>query len=362
MRRMRRIAIVGAGPAGATAALALARRGRDEVILLDRDRWPRMKTCGSALSPRCLTLTKQLGIDKQLQPKAYGIRGLHFTGPAGRKATLAGNEGAWVVARSEFDAEIAFTAEREGAKFVQEFKAQKLLRDASGRVRGVSDGKQDVEADLVLVADGAHSRFSPDPRPKRQIATIMGWYEGIPFTEGLMEMWFDRRVAPWYGWLFPETKTRVNIGICYDPDDAANPREIFSEIVARHVGEPRMRRAEQVIKFRGAPIVYADSVGPVAQPGALWIGESARLTNAATGEGIGYAMQSALIATDAIARFPDEVLGAQYEKALRWAFTPRLKIALAFMRFVGSPAFAALTSMLSVRPVEKAITYALEYV
>ena len=51
MRRMQRIAIVGAGPAGSTAALALARAGKSEVILLDRDQFPRMKTCGSALSP-----------------------------------------------------------------------------------------------------------------------------------------------------------------------------------------------------------------------------------------------------------------------------------------------------------------------
>lgn len=362
MPMARRIAVIGAGPAGATAALALAKDRRNEVVLLDRDPFPRMKTCGSALSPRCLTLTRKLGVDQALAPRAYGIRGLHFTGPGGRRATLAGNEGAWVVARSEFDAELAFSAERSGARFVQGFKASRLLRDGSGRVRGVSDGKQEVEADLTLVADGAHSRFSLDERPRKQIATIMAWYHGVPFTEGLMEMWFDRRVAPWYGWLFPETRERVNIGICYDPDDPANPRDIFSEVVERHVGRERLRHAEQVIKFRGAPIAYTESVGKVAEPGALWIGESARLTNAATGEGIGYAMQSALIAAEAIGRFPDEVLGAQYTQALRWAFSARLRIALGFMKFVGSPMFATLTSLLAVKPVEKAITYALEYV
>ena len=362
MATARRIAIIGAGPAGATAALALARSKRDEVVLLDRDPFPRMKTCGSALSPRCLTLTRKLGLDARLQPLAYGIKGLHFTGPAGRRSTLVGNEGAWVVARSVFDAELAFAAEREGARFVQGFKATSLLRDGAGRVRGVSDGKQEIEADLTLVADGAHSRFSIDERPKRRIATIMTWYEGVPFTPGLMEMWFDKRVAPWYGWLFPETDKRVNIGICYDPEDATNPRDIFSEVVERHVGRDRMRNADQVMKFRGAPIVYAESVGPVSQPGALWIGESARLTNAATGEGIGHAMHSALIAADVIGRCDDAALGAEYSRALSWSFAARLKIALGFMRFAGSPMFSTLTSLLAARPVEKAITYALEYV
>lgn len=358
----RRIAIVGAGPAGATAALCLARQGRHEVILLDRDAFPRVKTCGSALSPRCLRLIHELGLNETLRPLAYGIRGVHFTGPAGRTATLTGKEGAWIIPRSRFDAELVRAAERAGVRFVPGFRATRLLRDASGRVKGISDGTREFEADLTLVADGAHSRFSVDDRPRRQIATIMAWYEGIPYTEGHMEMWFDRRVAPWYGWLFPENETEVNIGICYDPDDAADPREIFHEIAQRHIGDKRMKNATMTRKFRGAPIVYTGTVGPAAAPGALWIGESARLTNAVTGEGIGYAMQSAMIAAEAIARFPDPALAAQYERALRRAFRTRLKIALGVMRFVGSPAFAALSSMLAHRPVEKALTYALEHV
>jgi menaquinone-9 beta-reductase len=272
---MPRIAIVGAGPAGSTAALALALSGRHDVVLLDREAWPRMKTCGSALSPRCLTLIEKLGVAERLQPRAYGIRGLRFTGPAGRTAVLAGNEGAWVIARAEFDAELAFFAERHGAKFIQEFKASKLLRDSAGRVRGVTDGKRDIECDLVLVADGAHSRFSPDPRPKRRIATIMSWYEGIPFTEGHLEMWFDKRVTPWYGWLFPETAKRVNIGICYDPADSANPREIFNEIVARHVGAPdAQRRAGDQISWRPNRLHRARGAGTRARRPVDWRGRA----------------------------------------------------------------------------------------
>ncbi len=134
------------------------------------------------------------------------------------------------------------------------------------------------------------------------------------------------------------------------------------DFVDRHIGAERMKNATQVIRFRGAPIVYTDSVGPVAQPGALWIGEAARLTHALTGEGIGFAMQSAMVAADCINKFPDEVLGAQYTQALKWAFTPHLKFATALTRFAVTPAFATLTGMLSLKPVEKAITYALAYV
>ncbi|MSP60846.1 MAG: NAD(P)/FAD-dependent oxidoreductase [Myxococcales bacterium] len=364
-----RIAIVGAGPGGSTAALSLARQKRHEVVLIDRDVFPRVKTCGSALSPRCITLSQELGLSSVMEKQAYWIRGLRFTGPSGREATLSGKEGAWIIPRARFDAEIAFTAERTGARFEQGFKAIKALKDPSGRVRGISDGKREIEADLTIFADGAHSRFSEDKRPKRQIATIMGWWEGIPHLAGHMEMWFSKRVSPWYGWLFPENATRVNIGICYDPADAADPKTILQEIIDRHVGPERMKGAEMVacecsttIKYRGAPIVYTEEVGPVAAPGALWIGEAARLTNAATGEGIYHAMKSGAIAADVIAQNLNGTLGQVYEQAIRRHFTFRLRMALGFLKFAGSPAFSAVTSLLAYRPVEKTLQWALAHV
>lgn len=364
-----RIAIVGAGPAGSTAALQLARQGRHEVILLDRDNFPRTKTCGSGLSPGCLTVLGELGLTDVMHRRAYPIRGARFAGPSGREATLSGSrEGTWIVSRAWFDAELAWAAERAGARFEQGFKAIQPLRDPSGRYRGISDGKREIEADLVLFADGAHSRFSEDKREKRQIATIMGWWRGVEFLPNHVEMWFAPRVAPWYGWLFPEGEDRVNIGICYDPEDRADPKQILAEVIERHVGR-RMRGAEQVacecstvVKYRGAPIVYTDDVGPVAAPGALWIGESARLTNAATGEGIFHAMKSAQIAAEAIGRNLNGSLGATYERQLRRQFGTRLRLALAFLRFVPTPAFNYLTQVAAFPPVGKALNWAVNQV
>ena len=65
-------------------------------------------------------------------------------------------------------------------------------------------------------------------------------------------MWFDARVRPWYGWRRFETETRVNIGICYHPDDTEDPKKIFAEVVERNVGK-RWAGATQVGKFRRRP-------------------------------------------------------------------------------------------------------------
>jgi geranylgeranyl reductase family protein len=356
-----KIAIVGAGPGGSTCALQLARQGRHEVTLLDRDEFPRPKTCGSGLGPRCLEVLGELGLSDKFAPLAQEISGLRFVGPGGDEAMLSSNKvEAWIIPRSQFDSEIAFAAERAGTRFVQGFHAKRLLRDPSGRIVGISDGKTDIETDLLILADGAHSRFSIDRRPRRQIAAIMAWYEGVPYKSGILEMYFDKRVKPWYGWLFPETETRVNVGICYDPDEPNDPKRLLDEVIATHVGA-RLRNAQQVGKYKGHPIVYAEGVGPITSPGAIWIGESARLTNAATGEGISYAMRSACVAADSISRHSraDSALLKDYQAKTTRQFGLPLKTAVGFMNFVNTPAFGMASSLITSRAVQGTMRYLL---
>jgi flavin-dependent dehydrogenase len=190
----------------------------------------------------------------------------------------------------------------------------------------------------------------------------MGWWEDVPYTSGCLEMFFDLRVRPWYGWLFPETPTRVNIGICYHPDDPDDPKQILAEVIERNLGS-RMRNASQVGKFRGAPIVYSRSVGPVTSPGALWVGESARLTNAATGEGISYAMRAAKVATEAIGRHqqPTTDLYADYTQATTRAFALPLNTAVGFMNLVNTPVFGWMSSLITNRAVQAPMRWLLAH-
>jgi flavin-dependent dehydrogenase len=173
-------------------------------------------------------------------------------------------------------------------------------------VTGVRLDDREVRARCVLVADGAHSAFSIDSRPRRTLATIMGWWENVEYDPGALEMVFDREIAPLYGWMFPETPTRVNIGIVVDGRRAGaagtlgNLRNLFERFLQRHYGD-RLRGAQRVGKWTGHPISYSAWTRAAARPGALYVGESARLTNAATGEGIYQAMRCGIIAAHAAA-------------------------------------------------------------
>lgn len=311
--------VVGAGPGGATAALRLASAGVRDVLLLDGATFPRDKTCGSGLSPTALALGDELGIGDEIRSRATPVDSVKIVAPGGGSFVLASNAAAVVLLRREFDHLLVRTALAKGARLEGGVRVRELIRE-HGRVSGVrtADGRE-LRARYVLCADGAHSIFSTDPRPKRSISTLMGWWDDADFTPRQIEMVFAKSVAPLYGWLFPESDRRVNIGICIDGQDAdgkktrRNVREVFRGFLEEHFAG-RLARATQIGNFKGHPIVYTTWVGHCTAPGALYLGEAARVTHNATGEGISQAMQSGIYAADAVAG----VLAGRVSEADAW--------------------------------------------
>jgi geranylgeranyl reductase family protein len=300
------VIIVGAGPAGATAALRLARAGVRDVLLLDAATFPRDKTCGSGLSPTSIALMQELGLGDELERRATPVMSVKIVTPGGRAMILASNAEAVVLLRKEFDGLLVDSAQKAGARLETGVRARNLLQE-QGRTVGVrmSDGREH-RGRFVLCADGAHSIFSTDSRPKRSISTLMGWWDGADFEQGQLEMIFDRNVAPLYGWLFPESRDRVNIGICMEGQDGhgnktrRNVRTVFQQFLTDHY-ERRLANARQIGPLKGHPIVYTTWIKNVSTKGALFVGEAARVTHNATGEGISQAMQSGMFAADTVA-------------------------------------------------------------
>jgi menaquinone-9 beta-reductase len=323
----KQVVIVGAGPGGAAAAVRLAQRGVRNVLLLDKDEFPREKTCGSALSPNGVKLIEELGIGDEVRERGYVIRSLWLVTPGHKRFKLTTDTAAIILLRKYFDNLLVEQAKRLGVEFRGNTKVLELVKER-GRVVGVKtkDGER-IDAELVIGADGAHSIFSEDPRPKRTISTLMGWWENFPIEPHTIDMVFDRNLMPLYGWMFPETPERVNIGICMEGEDdvhgrehagrkktTRNVREVFDQFLRDHYAD-KLKGARQIGKLKGHPISYTTWIRDLTRPGFAYLGEGGRMTHNATGEGIYQAMQSGCYAAEAAADIVQGVAGE--EKAWR---------------------------------------------
>lgn len=293
--RRPKILVVGAGPSGGACALALARTGRFEVQVLDRSQYPRVKVCGSGLSPHALTMLDRLGIRDRFAAKHGIIDALFVRGPAGGELRLHTGIEAWVVPRVELDHGLIRAAVELGAGFNEGTKVFALLRGADGEVCGVKTETGELEADLVVCADGSPSRFAADTGPKKTIRTLMGWWRGTSWNGRCAHMIWDRRLAGYYAWMFPEPDGLVNIGLTIPEHapDAGRLKALFQELLDEHWAEGLIG-AEQVGKWMGHPAVISISVGKLAERRAVWAGEAARMVSPGTVEGIGFALESGL--------------------------------------------------------------------
>lgn len=336
------VAILGAGPAGTAAAVHLGTLGVQRVVLVDRHDFPRDKTCGSGLSPKGIGVLKELGVWSEIEPHAYPITGIRLVTPGGHESWQSAGDVAQaaICYRRTLDHILLKRALARGVTFLPHFDATETLEE-NGRVVGIRarDGRE-VHARYTLIAGGSHCRVGlPEKRPRRIIQAIMGWWEGVPFRPHHVEMIFDRMNEPYYGWLFPESETRVNIGITYEDrgDTKKNARQLFAQFLDKYFSD-RLKGATRIGGFRGHPIVWSYDIEKLTAPGRIVIGEAGLMTHPATAEGIYQGMRSGMLGAEAVADilvgdWSEERAMREYERRCRRAFR---------LSFLGGGAFRRL--------------------
>lgn len=307
-------------------AAHLGQLGVPGVLLVDKHDFPRDKTCGSGISPKGIQVLRELGVWDEVAKHAYPITGIRIVTPQGHESYQSAGDVAEAVVchRRVLDHLILKRALANGIEFRPNFVADRVLEEG-GRVVGVvaKDGSE-VRARYTVVAGGTHCKLVPQ-RPRKTIQAIMGWWDNVPFRPNHVEMIFDKSLVPYYGWLFPESDTRVNIGITYeDATVKRNARELFGSFLERHYAG-RLRAATPIGGFKGHPVAYSYKIDSLTAPGRITIGESGLLTNPATAEGIYQGMKSGMLAADALHRIlnhgaPEAPALVAYEKAIRSEF------------------------------------------
>jgi flavin-dependent dehydrogenase len=318
-----------------------------ECVLLERKSLPRVKACGSGLSPWTLKYLDRLGVGSAVRKRAFRIDGAVIAGSDGKGVELRGDHETAILARSEFDELLAREAERRGAR-LQEGTTVRRIEARNGGV-AVETNQGVLEADAIVDCTGATGGFDKDRRHaasssgQATLHTIMAWYEGMEGCADVVELFFDRELKPHYGWVFPETARRVNVGLCFYPTEGGpNARQHFEGFLERRLAS-RLRRAEQLGKWIGHPVNVSMFPRKLSAPGVLRAGEAGWLADFATAEGIYHALVSGHLAGTHLASLEDgawhgDLDGQRYQTKVAKALAARMLGGRVLMTALKSPA------------------------
>jgi geranylgeranyl reductase family protein len=298
------VAIVGAGPAGAWAAYALARRGA-RVTMFDASH-PREKPCGGGVTGRALDLVNGAAGERDESCArgwpAVAIRSVRFIDSRhGRSPLVPMDDGALVVAsRAAFDAALLAAAERAGAVLVAA-RVSDVSLDASGVVLETTRGRH--RAAFLIGADGANSlvrRRLSRPFRRDQLSLATGFFaRGTTSDEIVIEMMPD---PPGYVWSFPRPD-HLAVGICAQADAGAGVDALRARTLA-WIRDARIAIGARLDPYAWPiPSLAARDFESLAPAGPRWflVGDAAGLVDPITREGIYFAVASGAWAAEAIA-------------------------------------------------------------
>jgi geranylgeranyl reductase family protein len=363
------VIVVGAGPAGSSAAWWLARSGRD-VVVLEKAVFPREKVCGDGLTPRGVKALEDMGIDTS--PAAGWVRhkGLRVHG-GGRVIEVDWPQlSSWpdyslVRPRSELDAMLAEHAQAAGARVHTDVTVTEPLLDEAGRVIGVraqvGPGKEPVtwRAPLVISAEGLSGRLAKSlglvRREDRPLGVAVRRYVRTPRTsDDYLDISFDlspdgptAASMPGYGWIFGMGDGTANVGfglLDTRRADGGDHRAVLQRWLDTFPPGDQLGEEYAVTPLRGAGLPMALHRQPAYARGLLLTGDAAGTVNPFNGEGISYAMETgrmaAETAADALAR-PEgparEAALRRYPERLRTAYGRHHRLGVGFLALLSRP-------------------------
>ncbi|MDR3337317.1 MAG: NAD(P)/FAD-dependent oxidoreductase [Treponema sp.] len=309
----REVIVVGAGPGGSACAAYLARAGVD-VLLLDKEIWPRDKPCGDGQTARAIPHIKELGFFDEFASKGFMSQGSLWTAPNHSTIEFPAG-GGYCTPRRIFDDEVRHTAMRFGAEMIENAWVYDVILE-DGFVKGVKakiNGEYlELRSKLVVGADGSHSLIAQKIgmfHDTDENACVVGrCYVQVDPKDfaGKVEIHLDKDVMPGYVWIFPERNNIVNLGLGFQRSlyNKSTGVKTLQETLRKWIeespfGKP-VRGKKWIGEFRGWRIPNDMGVDRKDNyvNGCMLIGDAASLIVPFSGEGVGPAMDSALIVSD----------------------------------------------------------------
>ena len=321
-----RVIVVGAGPAGAATALALARKSIP-VVLVERTKFPRRKVCGEYLGAGAVAELDALGLGDAVRAQAAPLRGVRIVATDVQPLELVFPRSALSICREHLDALVLDAAIAAGATLIHA-RAEDLLFNENRSVSGIvvqpqSGDRKPLHGRFVVGADGLSSivarKLALTCRgPRRPRFAIGGHYRGFGDLGGFVEMHVARNG---YFAVNPLSSDLANVMAVSRKDALA----AWSRLMER--------ASEQRVGARVSIGPLAHRVRRAAGGGALLVGDASGFVDPFTGQGVYLALRGArraAAALTAVVTSPDEQAPAfsVYERGIRSELRARMRLAL----------------------------------
>ncbi|WP_425473876.1 geranylgeranyl reductase family protein [Streptomyces qinzhouensis] len=315
------VVVVGAGPAGASAAYAAAVAGR-RVLLLEKAELPRYKTCGGGIigpSRDSLPPGFELPFRDRVHAVTFTLNG-RLARTRRSKRMLFG-----LINRPEFDARLVEHAEKAGAELRTGVTVSRVEQHGAAvpdrrTVAVVTSGGETILAHAVIGADGSASRIGAHVGVKLDQVDL-GLEAEIPVPESVAEDWAGRVLIDWgpmpgsYGWVFPKGRT-LTVGVISARGEGAATKRYLEDFIAR-LG---LAGFEPSISSGHLTRCRSDD-SPLSRGRVLVCGDAAGLLEPWTREGISFALRSGRLAGEWAVRIAEahDAVDAR-RQALNYAF------------------------------------------
>lgn len=325
------VVVVGAGPSGCAAAIRLGRQGC-RVLLLERARRPQPKTCGDSLLPDAIGALDDLGLGEQVRGAGRCLSSLEVTAPAGRRVRLT--VPSVTLQRQRLHALLQDEALRCGVQLIAGEAVAPLVEGE--KVIGVSVRSErqqlfSIRAPLVILASGTRSGTLSDfgvcLQAEPSAVGIRAYFRDLSgeFADSL-HISYDRQLFPGYGWVFPLPDGLYNIGCGWflrgAPPSQTDLNRLFDYFLRSFPPARAVAGLEDMLSVPCSGLLRTGLAGARScRAGLLVAGEALGTTLPFTGEGVGKALETGLLAAQVAA---EALAGGNFTEA----FLVRYAVAL----------------------------------
>ncbi len=321
------IVIIGAGPAGCSTSLFLAKKGIHHTII-DKAVFPRDKVCGDALSGKSVYVLNRL--DESIVPsfanqqsKFIDSWGVKFVAPNGKSIDIPFKKDmskekyppGFISKRMDFDFELFKRLDKNFATIIDGAEVTDIEKTGDGV--NISYTKNNspfsiLHSQLIIGAEGDRSivakKFASIKKDNEHYcAGIRAYYEGVEgmHEQNFIELHFLEELLPGYFWIFPLPNGMANVGAgmlsSFVSKKKVNLKEDMLRAIANNPGiKDRFKNAKLTGNIQGWGLPLGSKKRPLSGDNFILAGDAGSLIDPFTGEGIGNALYSGMMAADKI--------------------------------------------------------------